>query len=127
MFDGLIASMFDSLVAFVVDRWRYDSDVRRLWFRSRPGSPMKEGRFVLRTLRSERMRVLYRSHRNDCLRVMLVLVHIDITPPHYDTTPAGRRLSIDGFNMHCTFTRRVFGSTRLKLITRQPGVRYLDH
>ncbi|GFW19693.1 uncharacterized protein TNCV_1605841 [Trichonephila clavipes] len=28
------------------------------------------------------MRVLYRSRHNDRLRVMLVLVHIDITPPH---------------------------------------------
>ncbi|GFX71707.1 hypothetical protein TNCV_4131531 [Trichonephila clavipes] len=45
------------------------------------GSPMKEGRFVLGTFRSERMRVLYRSLQDDRLRVMLVLVHIDITPP----------------------------------------------
>ncbi|GFW31696.1 DUF4817 domain-containing protein [Trichonephila clavipes] len=42
---------------------------------------MKEGRFVLGTFRSKRMQVLYRSRRNDRLRVMLVLVHIDITPP----------------------------------------------
>ncbi|GFV04019.1 hypothetical protein TNCV_916441 [Trichonephila clavipes] len=38
-------------------------------------SPMKEGRVVLGTFRSERMRVLNRSHQNDRLRVMLVLVH----------------------------------------------------
>ncbi|GFS76459.1 uncharacterized protein TNCV_1620841 [Trichonephila clavipes] len=43
---------------------------------------LKEGRFVLGTFRSERMRVLYRSRQDDRLRVMLVLVHIDITPPH---------------------------------------------
>ncbi|GFT66178.1 hypothetical protein TNCV_650261 [Trichonephila clavipes] len=42
---------------------------------------MKEGRFVLGTFRSERMRVLYRSRQDDRLHVMLVLVHIDITPP----------------------------------------------
>ncbi|GFV37505.1 hypothetical protein TNCV_4968471 [Trichonephila clavipes] len=42
---------------------------------------MSEGRFVLGTFRSERMRVPYRSRQNDRLRVMLVLVHIDITPP----------------------------------------------
>ncbi|GFS95052.1 uncharacterized protein TNCV_341331 [Trichonephila clavipes] len=43
---------------------------------------VSEGRFVLGTFRSERMRVLNRSCQNDRLRVMLVLVHIDITPPH---------------------------------------------
>ncbi|GFV87431.1 tryptase beta-2 [Trichonephila clavipes] len=43
---------------------------------------MKEGRFVLGIFRSERMRVLYRSRQDYRLRVMLVLVHIDITPPH---------------------------------------------
>ncbi|GFW93098.1 hypothetical protein TNCV_3888391 [Trichonephila clavipes] len=42
---------------------------------------MKEGRFILGTFRSERMRVRYRSRQNDRLRVMLVLVHIDIIPP----------------------------------------------
>ncbi|GFU89152.1 hypothetical protein TNCV_2896001 [Trichonephila clavipes] len=42
---------------------------------------MKEGRFVLGTFRYERMRVLYRSRQNDRLRMMLVLVPIDITPP----------------------------------------------
>ncbi|GFW62690.1 hypothetical protein TNCV_2624531 [Trichonephila clavipes] len=41
-----------------------------------------EERFVPGTFRSERMRVLYRSRQNDRHRVMLVLVHIDITPPH---------------------------------------------
>ncbi|GFW97700.1 hypothetical protein TNCV_1424641 [Trichonephila clavipes] len=54
MFDGLIASMFDGLVDFVVYRWRHDSGMRRVRFRSRPGSPMQEGRFVLGTFRSER-------------------------------------------------------------------------
>ncbi|GFV45089.1 uncharacterized protein TNCV_3339341 [Trichonephila clavipes] len=43
---------------------------------------LKEGGLVLGTFRSERMRVLYRSRQDDHLRVMLVLVHIDITPPH---------------------------------------------
>ncbi|GFU66088.1 uncharacterized protein TNCV_1518701 [Trichonephila clavipes] len=43
---------------------------------------LKEGRFVLGTFRSERMRVLCQSRQSDRLRVMLVLVHIDITPPH---------------------------------------------
>ncbi|GFU12226.1 hypothetical protein TNCV_4600341 [Trichonephila clavipes] len=42
---------------------------------------MLEGRIVPGTFRSERMRVLNRSRQNDRLRVMLVLVHIDITPP----------------------------------------------
>ncbi|GFX55207.1 uncharacterized protein TNCV_1156641 [Trichonephila clavipes] len=67
--------------AFAVDRWRPDCGARRVRFISWPGSPMKGGRFVLDTFRSERMRVLYRSRQNDRLRVMLVLVHIDITPP----------------------------------------------
>ncbi|GFX37673.1 uncharacterized protein TNCV_1261101 [Trichonephila clavipes] len=52
---------------------------------------LKEGGFVLGTFRSERMRVLYRSCQNDRLRVMLVLVHIDITPPHTDL-PVFRRI-----------------------------------
>ncbi|GFX14012.1 uncharacterized protein TNCV_612171 [Trichonephila clavipes] len=43
---------------------------------------LKEGRFVLGTFRSERMRVLYRSCQNDRLCLMLVQVHIHITPPH---------------------------------------------
>ncbi|GFT22134.1 hypothetical protein TNCV_3271801 [Trichonephila clavipes] len=72
-----------ALVAFAVDRWCHDCGARRVRFISRPGSPMKEGRFVLGTFRSERMRVLYRSRQNDCPRVMLALVHIDITPPQY--------------------------------------------
>ncbi|GFT60067.1 hypothetical protein TNCV_2687421 [Trichonephila clavipes] len=50
---------------------------------ARPGSPMKEGRFVLGTFSSERMRVLYRSRQNDHLRVMLALVHIVIKPPQF--------------------------------------------
>ncbi|GFX37543.1 hypothetical protein TNCV_4899731 [Trichonephila clavipes] len=73
--------MFDGLVAFAVDRWRHDCGARRVRFISRPGSPMKEGRFALGNLRSERMRVLNRSRQNDCLRVMLVLVHINIISP----------------------------------------------
>ncbi|GFV92661.1 uncharacterized protein TNCV_1375121 [Trichonephila clavipes] len=67
--------------AFAVDRWRHDCGTRRVRFISRPGSPMSGGRFVLGTFRSERMRVRYRSRQDDRLRVMLVLVHIDITPP----------------------------------------------
>ncbi|GFV46347.1 uncharacterized protein TNCV_3232361 [Trichonephila clavipes] len=54
MFDGLIASMFDGLVAFAVDRWRHDCGARRVRFISRPGSPMKEERFVQGTFRSVR-------------------------------------------------------------------------
>ncbi|GFT97520.1 hypothetical protein TNCV_386911 [Trichonephila clavipes] len=37
------------------------------------------------------MRVLYRSRQNDRLRVMLILVHIDITPPH-TPLPVFRRI-----------------------------------
>ncbi|GFX51963.1 hypothetical protein TNCV_3063801 [Trichonephila clavipes] len=42
--NSLFASMFDGLVAFAVDRWRHDSGTRRVRFRLRLGSPMKEGR-----------------------------------------------------------------------------------
>ncbi|GFU34516.1 hypothetical protein TNCV_1992531 [Trichonephila clavipes] len=73
--------MFEGLVDFALDRWRHDCDARRVWFTSRPGPPLQEGRFVLGTFRSERMRVPYRSRQDDRLRVMLALVHIDITPP----------------------------------------------
>ncbi|GFT04485.1 hypothetical protein TNCV_1929961 [Trichonephila clavipes] len=73
--------MIDDLVDFVVDRWRHDSGTRRVLFISRSGLPMKEGRFVLGTFRSERMRVFYRSSQNDRPRVMLVLINMDITPP----------------------------------------------
>ncbi|GFU89391.1 uncharacterized protein TNCV_1783731 [Trichonephila clavipes] len=52
---------------------------------------LKEGRFVLGTFRSKRMRVLYRSRQNDRLCVMLVLVNIDITPPH-TPLPVFRRI-----------------------------------
>ncbi|GFX02698.1 uncharacterized protein TNCV_2011421 [Trichonephila clavipes] len=52
---------------------------------------VKEGRFVQGIFRSERMRVIYRSRQNDRLRVMLVLVHIDITPPH-TPLPVFRRI-----------------------------------
>ncbi|GFS76194.1 uncharacterized protein TNCV_4667591 [Trichonephila clavipes] len=79
--NGLFASMFDGLVAFAMDRWRHDCGARRGRFIPRPGSPMKEGRFVLDTFRSERMQVLNRSRQSNRLRVMLVLIHIDITPP----------------------------------------------
>ncbi|GFT87793.1 hypothetical protein TNCV_799091 [Trichonephila clavipes] len=44
------------------------------------GSPMKEGRFVLGTFRSEGMRVLNRSRQNDRLRVMLE--HSEILTPN---------------------------------------------
>ncbi|GFW93101.1 hypothetical protein TNCV_3888421 [Trichonephila clavipes] len=51
-------------------------------------SLMKERRFVLGTFDSERMRVRNRSRRNDRLRMMLVRVHIDITPPqHHGNLP----------------------------------------
>ncbi|GFX73552.1 uncharacterized protein TNCV_2342571 [Trichonephila clavipes] len=46
------------------------------------GIQQLEGRFVLGTFHSEQRRVHYRSRQNDRLRVMLVLVRIDITPPH---------------------------------------------
>ncbi|GFY35905.1 uncharacterized protein TNCV_4842771 [Trichonephila clavipes] len=52
---------------------------------------MSEGRFVLGTFFSERMQILNRSRQNDHLRVMLVLVHIDITPPH-TSLPVFRRI-----------------------------------
>ncbi|GFW22119.1 uncharacterized protein TNCV_1632491 [Trichonephila clavipes] len=52
---------------------------------------MEEGEFTLGTFRSEQMRVLYRSRQNNRLRVMLVLVHIDITPPH-TPLPVFRRI-----------------------------------
>ncbi|GFW65767.1 hypothetical protein TNCV_585931 [Trichonephila clavipes] len=81
--------MFDDLAAFAVGRWRHDCGARRLRFISRPESPMKEGRFVLGTFRSERMLVLYRSRQNTRLRVMLALVHIDITPPQLLHLPTG--------------------------------------
>ncbi|GFW79345.1 uncharacterized protein TNCV_2477521 [Trichonephila clavipes] len=50
-----------------------------------------EGRNVLGTFRSVRMQVLYRSCQDDRLRVMLVLVHTDITPPH-TPQPVFRRI-----------------------------------
>ncbi|GFY30067.1 uncharacterized protein TNCV_4073801 [Trichonephila clavipes] len=52
---------------------------------------LKEGKFVLCTFRSKRTRVLNQSRQNDRLRVMLVLVHIDITPPH-TSLPVFRRI-----------------------------------
>ncbi|GFW53819.1 uncharacterized protein TNCV_3939131 [Trichonephila clavipes] len=52
---------------------------------------LKEGRFVLGIFHSERMRVRHRSRQDDRLRVMLVLVHIDITPP-YTPLPVFRRI-----------------------------------
>ncbi|GFV24533.1 uncharacterized protein TNCV_814171 [Trichonephila clavipes] len=52
---------------------------------------LSEGRFVLGTFRSERMRVLNRSRQNDRLHVILVLVHIDITPLH-TPLPVFRRI-----------------------------------
>ncbi|GFU22978.1 hypothetical protein TNCV_3946531 [Trichonephila clavipes] len=53
---------------------------REVAFHITSGSPTKEGRFILGTFRSERMRVLNRSRQNDRHCVML-LAHIDITPP----------------------------------------------
>ncbi|GFT29729.1 uncharacterized protein TNCV_4891391 [Trichonephila clavipes] len=78
--NGLFASMFDGLVVFAVDSWRHDCGARRIRFISLPGSPMKEGRFVLSTFRSELEYFIDHAKAN-CLRVMLVLVYIDITPP----------------------------------------------
>ncbi|GFT33884.1 uncharacterized protein TNCV_4383701 [Trichonephila clavipes] len=51
---------------------------------------LKEGRFVQGTFRSERMRIRHRSCQNYRLRV-LVLVHIDTTPPH-TPLPVFRRI-----------------------------------
>ncbi|GFY35088.1 hypothetical protein TNCV_5044631 [Trichonephila clavipes] len=74
--------MFDGLVACAVDRWRHDSGARRVWFFC-TARVTNEGRKVRSgCLGSERKRVLYRSRQNDRLHVMLVQVHIDITPPH---------------------------------------------
>ncbi|GFY00447.1 hypothetical protein TNCV_1664861 [Trichonephila clavipes] len=73
--------MFDGLVACAVIDGATTAVREGCGSFAWPGSPMKEGRFVLGTFRSERMRVLYRSRQNDRLRVMLVLVLIDITPP----------------------------------------------
>ncbi|GFT58661.1 hypothetical protein TNCV_1251061 [Trichonephila clavipes] len=67
---------------------------------------MNEGRFVLGTFCSERMRVLYRSRQSDRLHVMLVLVHIDITPPHSLVTVASR---------HIVRNSQFFGEYNLKL------------
>ncbi|GFX74632.1 uncharacterized protein TNCV_1158471 [Trichonephila clavipes] len=52
---------------------------------------LSEGRFVLGTFRSDRILVLNRSRQNDRLHMMLVLVHIDITPPH-TPLPVFRRI-----------------------------------
>ncbi|GFV68315.1 hypothetical protein TNCV_2203461 [Trichonephila clavipes] len=84
--------MFDGLVALTVDRWHHDCSARRLRVHITSMSPMKEGRFVLGTFPSERMRVLYRSRQNDRLRVMLVLVNIDISPPQQKES--GTKLNI---------------------------------
>ncbi|GFX36315.1 uncharacterized protein TNCV_4932281 [Trichonephila clavipes] len=78
--NGLFASIFDGLVAFAVDRLRHHSGTRRVRFFS-TARDTNEGRKVRSGYLPFRTRVLYRSHQNDRLRVMLVLVHIDITPP----------------------------------------------
>ncbi|GFV16345.1 hypothetical protein TNCV_1092811 [Trichonephila clavipes] len=66
---------------FAVDRWRHDCDARRL--RVHMARVTNEGRKVRSgyPFRSERMRVLCRSREDDYLHVILVLVHVDITPP----------------------------------------------
>ncbi|GFX09142.1 hypothetical protein TNCV_4167211 [Trichonephila clavipes] len=79
--NGLFASIFDGLVAFAVDRWRHDCGARRVRFISRSWPPMsEEGSFWVPSAPNE-MQVLNRSRQDDSLHVMLVLVHIDITPP----------------------------------------------
>ncbi|GFY31543.1 uncharacterized protein TNCV_4693871 [Trichonephila clavipes] len=83
--------MLDGLVDVVVDRWRHGSGARKARFFARPGSSIKEGRFVLVTFRSERMLVRYRSRQDGRLYGMLVLVHIDITPLH-TPLPVFRRI-----------------------------------
>ncbi|GFX18038.1 hypothetical protein TNCV_1577171 [Trichonephila clavipes] len=47
--------------------------------------------------------------------------------PNYYITPMGGRLSSLQINVHRYPTRRVFSGTRLKLMTRRPRVRLLDH
>ncbi|GFW31500.1 hypothetical protein TNCV_1288471 [Trichonephila clavipes] len=42
---------------------------------ARPGPPMKEGRFILGTFRSVRMRVRYRSRQDDRLRVICQVIY----------------------------------------------------
>ncbi|GFU85071.1 hypothetical protein TNCV_1553341 [Trichonephila clavipes] len=66
---------------------------------------MKEERFVLGTFRSERMRVLYRSREDDRLRMMFVLVHIDITPPHRPCLGSSRFYS---FHMPLPCLRKLY-------------------
>ncbi|GFS55065.1 uncharacterized protein TNCV_2441441 [Trichonephila clavipes] len=52
---------------------------------------MEEGSFFLGTFHSEQMPVLNRSRQDDRHRVMLVLVHMDITQPH-TPLPVFRRI-----------------------------------
>ncbi|GFS86391.1 hypothetical protein TNCV_1681371 [Trichonephila clavipes] len=71
--------MFEGLVALAVDRWRHDCGSRRVWFFctagvTNEGMKVRSGYLPFRTR--------YRLRQNDRLRVMLVLVNIDITPPH---------------------------------------------
>ncbi|GFW50470.1 hypothetical protein TNCV_2887741 [Trichonephila clavipes] len=40
--------------------------------------------------------------------------------PNYHTKPTGGRLSSQQINAHCSPTWRVFGGTRLELVTCQP-------
>ncbi|GFV45892.1 RNA-directed DNA polymerase from mobile element jockey [Trichonephila clavipes] len=92
--------------------------------RLRPGSPLKEERFALGTFRSERMRVLYRSRQNDRLRVMLILVHIDITPPQNNLLIPGSQhtkyldVILDNhftFKQHITYIRNKFKQSVCKI------------
>ncbi|GFV46918.1 hypothetical protein TNCV_1270361 [Trichonephila clavipes] len=69
---------------------------------------MKEGRFVLGTFRSERMRVLYRSRQNDRHSVMLVLVHIDIPPPQFHRETVGHDIW-DCKDFLCLDNEHIFG------------------
>ncbi|GFV72493.1 HTH_48 domain-containing protein [Trichonephila clavipes] len=96
--------MFDGLVAFAVDGWHHDSSARMcvVWFFITSGSPMKEGRFVLGTFRSKPMRVLYRSHQNDCLRVMFLILQ-----EHYNS---GRFIQeVQSLTPIVQFTVNIFG------------------
>ncbi|GFU95024.1 tigger transposable element-derived protein 1 [Trichonephila clavipes] len=63
MFDGLIESMFDGLVAFAVDRWRHDCGARRVRVISRPGHQCRrEGSFWVPSVPNVRMKCKYANH-----------------------------------------------------------------
>ncbi|GFU15470.1 uncharacterized protein TNCV_162761 [Trichonephila clavipes] len=61
--NGLFPSMFDGLVAFVVDRRRHDCGARRVRFISRPGHQCRrEGSFRVPSVPNVRMKCKYANH-----------------------------------------------------------------